>query len=223
MDDIDQPRRCLLTCNVINFAFCGGAPDQLWLDQAVAELCQSQELYLSWPPPVADFLHPPGPADAAIDIFEFYDRHSTPAPPLPNDHQLCAIDADLLTRCLWGRAMIQGFGSTDNFLRYGIGLCLMKNEEICCEAYATFLGAGKFEIGAITHEQYRQHGYAYLTCQYLIQQCETRGYPTYWSCYQTNVASVATARKLGYRVQKPCVYLHYRQLIQSRVKPVMTE
>ena len=85
----------------------------------------------------------------------------------------------------------------------------MADDEICSEAYAVFRGAGKFEIGAITHEKYRGRNYAYITCKHLIGICEDRGYPTYWSCHQDNAASVATARKLGYRTQRVYKFLHY--------------
>jgi RimJ/RimL family protein N-acetyltransferase len=85
----------------------------------------------------------------------------------------------------------------------------MSGREICSEAYAVFFGGGRVEIGVITHEEYQRRGCAYVTCQHLIRLCEAQGYPTYWSCEQDNVASVATARKLGYQVQRAYQWLYY--------------
>ena len=98
--------------------------------------------------------------------------------------------------------MVLAHGSAENFLQHGIGLCLMSADNICCEGYAVWRDQEKFEIGAITHEEYRKRGFAYTTCNYLNQLCIERGYSTYWVCNQSNLASAATALKLGYRVQK---------------------
>jgi RimJ/RimL family protein N-acetyltransferase len=119
------------------------------------------------------------------------------------------MDEAVLGRCLWRDLMTSAYGTQERFLQHGIGLCLMAGHEICSEAYAVFFGGGRVEIGVITHEAYRQRGYATVACQHLIKHCETQGYPTYWSCEQDNVASAATARKLGYQVQKEYQWLYY--------------
>ena len=57
-----------------------------------------------------------------------------------------------------------------------MGLCLMQGNEIIVEAYASSFGHVTAEIGAVTHEAYRGKGYAPITCAYLIEACEQRGY-----------------------------------------------
>ena len=132
---------------------------------------------------------------------------------LPEGYQFRPINAELFEHCRWRDEMLLSYGTAENFLRHGIGVCLMVDDEICSEAYTFCWGAGKFEIGAITHEKYRRQGYAYLTCKHLIKLCAERGYPTYWSCHQANVASVATAHKLGYQAQKAYRFLRYSQIV----------
>ncbi|CAN5585968.1 GNAT family N-acetyltransferase [soil metagenome] len=212
VDSLDQPQRCLLTIDFLNFSFLGGIPDQPWLIQAITELRQRQAIHLSWPPHRADSLELPAPPDGVMSAFEFYDSISPPLTPIAEGYQLRIIDNELFVRCVWHDEILMVFGTAENFLRHGIGLCLMKNDEICSEAYACWLGAGKFELGIVTHEQHRQRGYAYLTCQHLIKFCEAKGYPTAWSCAQDNLASAALAHKLGYQTQRAFQWLYYSRV-----------
>ena len=100
-------------------------------------------------------------------------------------------------------------GSLENFLRHGIGLCMMKGEEIIVETYASALGKLRAEIGAITMEKYRGRGYASIACSYLIQECEQRGYQAYWSCDADHIASIQAARKLGFRKERAYSIFEY--------------
>jgi hypothetical protein len=212
VDDLEHPTRCLLVINFYHLSFIGGVPDQHWLDQTVAELRRGQDVNLTWSPQIAARLTPPATPAAETARFEFYARAPAPPMPIPDGHQIQRIDGELFARCAWRDEMLLSFGTAENYLRHGIGLCLTTGDEIRCEAYAVYRGAGMFEIGAVTHEGYRQRGYALLTCQHLVHICEARGWPTYWSCNQENAASAATARKLGYRVQRAYQFLDYPEV-----------
>jgi RimJ/RimL family protein N-acetyltransferase len=119
------------------------------------------------------------------------------------------MDEALLDRCLWGNEAKTICGSFPAFLKVGLGLCLMENDTIACEAYATDPGDNSYEIGVITHEAYRRRGLATLTCTSLMAACAARGYRTSWSCHQSNVGSIATARKLGYQRERPYRFVVY--------------
>ncbi len=211
---IDNPTACILTINFHNLTFLGGMIEQQWLNEAVAKLRRTQDVNLTWSSQVAQGLKPPSPPVAEIARFEFFDCPTEPSVALPDGHHLQNIDIELFSRCLWRDEVIMACATTENFLRHGFGLCLMTHNEIRSEAYAAFRGAGKFEIGVITHDKYFKQGYAFITCKHLIRICEERGYPTCWSCHQNNVASVATARKLGYKTQKAYKFLYYSRIEQ---------
>jgi RimJ/RimL family protein N-acetyltransferase len=112
--------------------------------------------------------------------------------------------------------MIHVFGTVERFLEGGLGYCLLREEEILSEAYAVFRGAGRFELSVFTPEPHRGKGYAYLTCEHLATTLEAQGIPTYWSCHRTNVASVATARRLGYQVERPYRFVVYQPVAPTR-------
>lgn len=107
----------------------------------------------------------------------------------------------LFARCLWHDDMVTASGTAENFLRQGIGLCLMAGDEICSEAYAVCRGAGSFEIGIVTAEAHRGRGYAFLVRQHLMRLCEASGQLTRWSCFADNTASAHLSRKLGFQTE----------------------
>jgi predicted GNAT family acetyltransferase len=109
----------------------------------------------------------------------------------------------MLERCLWSSDMAFYCGSLENFLHNGLGICLIRDDEILVEAYASAFGTIYAEIGAVTHEPYRGRGYATITVAHLINLLAQRGYQAYWSCDVDNPASSRVARKLGFKVEKP--------------------
>jgi RimJ/RimL family protein N-acetyltransferase len=209
VNSLVNPTACLVTINFHHTTFIGGTIDQEWLDSTVAELRRTQNVILTWTAQVANSFEPPGVPGAEIDRLEFYGGVLEGPANIPEGHHLQFIDAELLSRCLWQNEILMAYGTTENFLRHGIGVCLMHRDELCSEAYAFFQGAGKFEIGAITHDKYLKQGYAYIACTHLNHICEARGYPTYWSCHSDNAASAATARKLGYVTERTYTFLYY--------------
>ena len=209
VNSLANPTACLVTINFHDLTFIGGTIDQEWLESAVAELRRTQDVILTWSAQVANGLEPPDVPSAEIDRLEFYGGVLAGPAALPDGHHLQLIDAALFSRCLWQKEALMAFGTMENFLRHGIGVCLMRDDELCSEAYAFFQGAGKFEIGVITHDKYLKQGYAYITCTHVNHMCEARGYPTYWSCHSDNPASAATARKLGYTTERAYKFLYY--------------
>jgi RimJ/RimL family protein N-acetyltransferase len=136
-------------------------------------------------------------------VLEFVDRPADmPLPPIPAGCQLRPMDAELLPRTIWYEDTVNSYGSAAAFLEKGLGLCLLRGDEILCEASTGPAVTGLIELGVITAEPHRRQGYAYLTCAHLAHLCEQRGYQTYWNCAKQNVASEAVARKLGYQTER---------------------
>ena len=210
VDRIPQPTKSVLTLNFYNITFLGGKIDQNWIETAVTELSGENEIVLVWPPEFeAEFTMPSGYSEV-MERFEFYDcpTDSTKIP-IPSGYQLKRIDKKLFEQCSWYEDMVLAYGSPENFLEYGMSLCMMAANEICCEAYAVFHDNEKFELGVVTSENHRRKGLAHITCKHLIQLCREKGFSTYWVCHQSNIASIATARKLEYKVQKEFKWLFF--------------
>jgi RimJ/RimL family protein N-acetyltransferase len=125
--------------------------------------------------------------------------------------QLRQIDRSLLERCEWKSTIESGCGSLDNFIVYGLGMCLMRGDDIITETYAQFWGLDQVEISVVTNRAYRRRGYATIACAQLIRLCRERGYEPYWSCEAYNIAALNLAGKLEFRGERDYEVRLYRE------------
>ena len=203
VDNRENPSACVLRTGFLSATFFA-ASDQPFLDEAVAELRKTGDVLLVWEEASLTDVHPPEGSEPIQDSVEFRDRAPTDdAPPdIPGGCEIRPIDEELAKRCPW-----EGFGDLCNspqaFFNRSKGFCLMRGDEILCEADAPFWGEGLVELGVVTPEQHRRKGYAFLTCEHLARACEKIGYKTAWSTGRSNLASIAVARKLGFRTECP--------------------
>ena len=121
---------------------------------------------------------------------------------VPSGCKLQRLDLSLFEHCIGKSKYLSMYGSAQQALQKGQGLCLTNSHELLCEAFAGPISHRKIEITTSTHANYRDRGYATLTCTHLITQMEQQGYRTYFSCNRENHASVALARRLGYQTER---------------------
>jgi GNAT superfamily N-acetyltransferase len=211
VDNAQHPTQCVLrTEAVLTYASLGVT--QTFLAEALEYFSQANPIWL-----VRRQGDVPSPVPYRIlPRLEFYEYDSilptlsNLRAALPDELKLRPIDLSLLNRCEWRDDMAFYCGSLENFIKNGLGLCLMRADEIIVEAYASALGNPYAEIGAITHEAYRGRGYAPVTVAYLIEALEQRGYHAYWSCDLDNPASARVARKLGFRIERSYEICEYQ-------------
>jgi hypothetical protein len=187
--------------------YLGGLPDTQTLTRIIVELGQTGEVLIGLPNGDRRFEMLPPDCDYIGSTLEFTNRPVGEGldvwlRQLPEGCQLQRVDRELFGRCLERDLLVSIFGSTEKALANGFGLCLMRGDQILSEAHAGPAALGMIEIGTMTHERHRYRGYATLTCAHLIHACEELGFQTYWNCAKQNQASVAIARKLGYRTMK---------------------
>lgn len=207
VDDPNTPTASLVVIGFYNFAFIGGKPEQDWLNNTVTQLRTEMPLTIIWAPWSGMGIQSPPGCEESVPRYEFLNHLISQnsewyAPLLPNGLTFREIDEALLARCQWGGDIIQAYGTANNVLKYGFGVCLMEGSDICCEVYAGFRAEGRYELGVITHEVYRRKGYAALTCQYVAAISDQSGYQTSWSCSHNTPYSKAVALKLGYTQQR---------------------
>lgn len=157
--------------------------------------------------------------DITIPRFEFKD-HDAAAPEylalletIPDGMTFVPMDAGLMEKCEWRDLIQMVYGTVENFLQAAYGYCLMDGDRVVTEIYGAFTGAGGTEIGVVTAEADRGKGYGALASAYLIREIIRRGQAPYWSCDQSNIASAATARKLGFRTEGEYILYGYRPLV----------
>jgi GNAT superfamily N-acetyltransferase len=204
VDDLQYPSLCLLRTEAI-LTYASQKISQEFLADAIDYFMQVGPIWL-----IRSAGGSPGQGISRIlPRLEFYEyepgsqRLADFRSSLPDGYELRPIDRNLLERCLWRDDMAFYCGSLENFLQNDLGMCLMHEDEIIVETYASALGSPYAEIGAITHEPYRGKGFAPIAVAYLIETLEQRGYHAYWSCDVDNPASARVARKLGFKIEKP--------------------
>ncbi len=210
-DDLAHPTWGAVQEAAFGTLFLGGRPSASLVHELVAELRQERDVALAlWPDHPYNQLLPPTPDFDGWEL-EFTDRPLgeglVPYLAVPDGCELRPIDAPWLARCRYRDYYTAYFGSAERTLAQGFGFCLVQEQELLSEAFATDAALGMIEIGTITGEAYRGRGYAALTCAQLIRECEARGYRTYWNCAKDNQASAGLARRLGYQTEQEFRYV----------------
>jgi len=185
----------------------GGKYDRVILSEAVTLLRQEGVVALGFrdgDPSVE--LFPPDP-NAGAECLEFTrPLNNTDLSPylgkLPAGYTIQRMDRALLERSPKYAENINRYGSIENLLSRGLAVCILRGGETVCEAYADMDIMGIRELGVTTQEAYRGHGFATITCAYLIKLCEELGSQTYWDCVKLNKGSASVARKLGFQNQR---------------------
>jgi len=217
VDNKQHPSQCVLRTDAV-LSYFSQQTSQAFLDEGIAHFRRVGPVWLVWPHSTS--CHPPTIEDAEVaHRLEFYEYDPCSEAlgewrrQLPEGYAIKNVNRQLLERCEWRTEMEFYAGSLSNFLSQGIGLCMMRGNEIVVEVYASALGKTRAEIGAITREAYRGRGYATTACAYLIEKCEQQGYQAYWSCEADHKASIRVAQKLGFQQERAYRIYEYGSLL----------
>jgi RimJ/RimL family protein N-acetyltransferase len=213
VDEVQNPTQCVLRTEAA-LTYFSPQTEQSTLERSIEDFLNIGPVWLVWPQNTS--LTPPTIGSVEVlPRYEFYDYDPESddlremRKKLPPELRIKKIDGRLLELCEWKSEMEFYCGGVDGFLKYGLGYCLLSGEQIITEAYVSAFGRNRADIGAITRKPYRGRGYAPITCAYLIEACEKRGYQAYWSCERDHHASVQVARKLGFQHMLPYKIYEY--------------
>jgi RimJ/RimL family protein N-acetyltransferase len=99
--------------------------------------------------------------------------------------------------------------SVADFLDRSFGVCLIQGDEIAGWCLSEYNTADRCEVGIATLEPYRGRAFATVMASALVEHALSQGVSHVgWHCYAHNLASVATALKVGFqKVKDYPVYL----------------
>ena len=216
VDNLIDPKWAIVQEAVDNSIYLGGSIDALTFAKVFAALRREGDVVVGMCPsdPRIRYL----PLDPAYDglTLEFYDRPigeglDTYLRQVPSDCMITRLDRDLILRTEWGPNDVKFYGGIEIWEKSCFGYCLMHGDEILSEATVGPSALGLYEPGVFTQKEHRGKGYATMVVARLIQEIEAMGGRTYWNCAKQNIASIAVARKLGYRTEK-----EYRCMLWSK-------
>jgi RimJ/RimL family protein N-acetyltransferase len=139
---------------------------------------------------------------------------------LPEGFVMARVDENLLARTGLknmdhvSRWVLESWQSVDNFMDKGFGFCLLHGDVIASWSVADYVAGKAYEIGIHTDEDYRRRGLATLTVAAAVEHCMARGATEIgWHCWSSNVASAATARKVGFEqtIEHPVYHAWYNR------------
>ena len=118
---------------------------------------------------------------------------------LPAQYRITRIDEKLYNMCLQHpqlKDLCSHFSSAEDYVRRGIGYCILHDEKLICGAssYAVFDNGIELEID--TAEEYRRQGLATICASQLITECVKNGIYPRWDA--ASPKSLDLAKKLGY-------------------------
>jgi predicted GNAT family acetyltransferase len=128
---------------------------------------------------------------------------------LPAEYELRKIDLAYAQTVPGFEYYVKMFGYVEQAIKNILGYYLVSGDQIACEAVAAPLARGVAELGVDTWPQFRQKGLATALCAHMIHECESLGYHVFWNAAQQNTASVALARRLGFRKEQPITVLSW--------------
>lgn len=197
--DGDRVTACLLATGS-PFCFAAGS-----LTPAIIE----EMLALLRPRPPVKLVHPPGlslPASASRHGFAEAERLQFSRPDIagaerraleiPEGFELARIDAALFQRLNWREAVLAIFGSAENYLKSGIGYCLLREGRVVTEAHGV-VGGGLVELGTFTHPDYRRRGLPLIPLAEVVRRGAAIGLQATSSCDTDRHASAALSCRLG--------------------------
>ena len=122
---------------------------------------------------------------------------------LSEEYTAAVIDETLFNRCMslkWCRDGVANYPDYDLYRRYGLGVVILKGEEIVasCSSYSGFRDGIEIEVD--TRIDYRRKGLAYSCAAKLILECLDRDWFPSWDAQ--NLMSVGLAQKLGYHYDR---------------------
>jgi RimJ/RimL family protein N-acetyltransferase len=125
---------------------------------------------------------------------------------LPKGYEIAVRDQPLLKQSIDYGSTLASFGTEEKVLQQTLGVVILHEGKVVCEAATGAPTHGRIEVGVTTAEEHRQRGLATIACARLIELCEAQGYATWWDCAKQNIPSIKLARKLGYRNEQEYRY-----------------
>jgi RimJ/RimL family protein N-acetyltransferase len=210
VDDPTRPRGVLVIEDADGTTYAGG---DLTRDAVAATLAgvptRSGDLIFGFAGP-DDPLHDLVPGEPywrgeAIDLVDRVppaDEETLLRRELEDGAQLVRLDAATLPMTEWYEDTIHAAGSLERWLEAGIGYGVLREGELLAEATAGPRCRGWLELGVITREAHRGHGYGTLVSCAVARACEAGGDRVWWNANADNAPSLAIARRIGFRTER---------------------
>lgn len=202
VDNPERPSTAVVRDGMYGTLYFGGRVDAPLIASLVQSFRQIGEVGIGcW---LDDPLNKMIPGDFDYDGRTYYFTERSHDDPIENidmpaGYRLAARDEHLFRKSFDYQSTLELFGSVEKVMQHTLGVVILHEEMVVCEAATAAPTHGLIEVGVTTAEPHRGRGLATIACARLIEICEEQGYKTWWDCAKQNSPSVRLAKKLGYQ------------------------
>ena len=176
----------------------------------------------AWKPTIEHVLQGLGTSPSLRHFYRLRESSEPVTSPLKDTIVLAQIsqtlveDARLLNRDLLIDEIHSESPSLEYFFRSNFGFCALDGQKLIGWCLAEYHYQGRYELGIETIQAYQRQGIATYVASAVIKQVFAEGATEIgWHCWASNIASIATALKLGFQKE-----LDYPVIIcDSRLAP----
>ena len=219
VDDPIQPTYAVVREEIYGTLYFGGQVNALQVTSLVQQFRRIGEVGIGcWLDDPLNELIPPAPDYDGRTLYftERASQKALQAIELPAGYHLAARDERLFQKSFDYESTLRSFETLENVLKYTLGIAILADDTLVCEAATGGPTHGLVEVGVTTAEPYRGQGFGTIACAHLIKIGESRGYRTWWDCAKQNIPSVRLARKLGYQNEQEYRYVWWPKTNQAR-------
>lgn len=137
-------------------------------------------------------------------FFEYSKDYPVIEAALPSGYKLCEIDKELLEKIKGKVTPSFSWDNYESFIEKGKGYCITDGDIAAAWAFSAAVSSDEIDIGIETDVRYRNHGFAYIAAQKMIQYCLNLHKTPIWACHSGNTASVNLAIKSGFTKVSEC-------------------
>jgi len=200
VDNMESPTKAI--CVIFwGWGFVSDNADIPWIENQIQEICRTNFIQIIWNPKERPEKPEKG-LECVVARYNFIEYNNGVQKNHNND--IKPLDKGLFEKCQWKEMQLWLYQTPQQFLDKTMGFCAVQENQIVCEAYATFIANNFTELGVITNEKNYRQGLGFSTCSRLLEEVISKGLKPTWSCDQDNPASINLARKLGF--QNPIEY-----------------
>ena len=221
VDDVTRPTWAVVHEGMFGTLYIGGQMDASTLEMLVQHFRQSGDVGIGcW---LDEPLNVMLPSNPDYDDRTLYFTKRLPQLnaflSLPEGYHLAVRDQALSKQSFDYQSTLDSFGTEENVLKHTLGVDILHEGKVVCEAATGASTHGRNEIGVTTAEPHRQRGLATIACAHLVEMCEVNGYKTWWDCAKQNTPSAKLARKLGFCHEQEYRYVWWMSRISESPNP----
>lgn len=130
---------------------------------------------------------------------------------IPDGCYIKNVDVELagIINKLSNNEILETWASFDEFVKKGIGFCLMKGDRVISSCISNYIGRDEAGVSLFTYSfEDRNKGYGTIAARAFIDECLLRNLAPSWGTWENNYGAVAIAEKLGFdRINRYPVYI----------------